>query len=349
MNTMFFDTGTTNTRAYLLNDGTLIDSAATHVGARNSAMSNSATMLEETIRSLYFMLLDRNSLSTDDIDSIYMSGMASSPDGIREIPHLELPVSINQLRNSMVFYTDTRILPQPIQMIPGIRTRLPHGIPAAPEDAVGLQMIRGEETEVAGIMDSLDAETPYIVVLPGSHTQMALIHNNHILDFFSGITGEIRSAMLNDSILQASLSLEGPDHLDPDYAELGYKTLHVYGFNHALYGVRTLSLFSDTTDSQRQSYFQGVLTGGMVDGMLNRALYNGWHSRNMIVTGRVTEYEAYQCIMGLVRPAIQVEHYDAGDVPLAVRGCITVAGLKDDELVAQTNINRKEPLLIPVQ
>lgn len=103
MNTMFFDTGTTNTRAYLLNDGTLIDSAATHVGARNSAMSNSATMLEETIRSLYFMLLDRNSLSTDDIDSIYMSGMASSPDGIREIPHLELPVSINQLRNSMVF------------------------------------------------------------------------------------------------------------------------------------------------------------------------------------------------------------------------------------------------------
>lgn len=69
----------------------------------------------------------------------------------------------------------------------------------------------------------------------------------------------------------------------------------------------------------------------------------------MIVTGRVTEYEAYQCIMGLVRPAIQVEHYDAGDVPLAVRGCITVAGLKDDELVAQTNTNRKEPLLIPVQ
>lgn len=248
----------------------------------------------------------------------------------------------------MVPYMDTRILSQSIQMIPGIRTRLPHGIPAAPEDVVGLQMIRGEETEVAGIMDSLDAETPYIVVLPGSHTQMALIHNNHILDFFSGITGEIRSAMLNDSILQASLNLEGPDHLDPDYVELGYKTLHVYGFNHALYGVRTLNLFSDTTDSQRQSYFQGVLTGGMVDGMLNRALYNGWHSQNMIVTGRLTEYEAYQRIMELAQPTIQVEYYDASDMPLSARGYIAIAGLSDDKSAVETNTDREEPLLISI-
>ena len=324
MRIIYYDTGTTNTRAYLIEDDRLVDRVKKHVGARNTAINNSAKELKTAIHDLYNQLLESNNLTPADVDRIYMSGMASSPDGIHEIAHLELPVTLDELQNAIEPYDDSNILPQTIWMIPGVRTKLPHGVPALPEEAVNLQMIRGEETEIAGLMRELNPTIPTLIVLPGSHTQIVLVERNRIVDFFSGITGEIRSALLEDSILQSSMEKDGPDSLDIEYVRLGYQSLQESGLNHAFYGVRTLDMFATTTDRQRQSYFQGVLTGGMIKGMLHRSRQRQWRPEKMVISGRLSEYATYKALMAIEYPSMPVESYLCDAYPLSVKGCISL-------------------------
>ncbi|WEV63915.1 2-dehydro-3-deoxygalactonokinase [Bifidobacterium sp. ESL0732] len=325
MHTIYFDAGTTNTRVYLLENYKLLCTKSELVGARNTAIDNSKARLKQTVRALYQDILVENGLKPADIEHVYISGMASSPDGLHEVDHLQTPVPLQKLRSSLVRYRDDSVIPQDIWLIPGIRTDSSIDLPTSPQNAVHMHMIRGEETEVFGLINKLDPHISYMVALPGSHTQIISIQNNCIADFFSGITGEIRDAVINHTILKSALSQKGPETLNPEFVLLGYRTLHECGFNHALYGVRTMDLFSKSTDAQRHSYFQGVLTGGMIDGVLQRANRNHWGAKRLIVVGRTIEYDAYHTIMPIAAPDIQVNHYDTGSIPLSVKGYIAIA------------------------
>lgn len=50
---MYYDSGTTNTRAYLLKDGAIVRSMAKAIGAKNSALERDNTRLVGELYSMY--------------------------------------------------------------------------------------------------------------------------------------------------------------------------------------------------------------------------------------------------------------------------------------------------------
>ncbi len=332
MYSVYFDTGTTNTRAYLLEDLRLVDSAECAVGVRDSALARSRRPLVEAVQSLYGRLLAGHELADDDVAHVVMSGMASSPDGLLEVRHLDVPVSLTILRGALVPLRDLSVLPHTIWLVPGVRSLPRQGTRLDLQDAVDAQIMRGEETEVLGALADQASDEPQLVALPGSHTQLALVHGEAIADVFSSVTGELRGAIVERTILGSALRGNDPETLDPQFVTLGYDALQRYGFNHAIYAVRTLELFADTTAAQRHAFFQGVLTGGVVDGVLRRLARSGRTVHSLVVAGRRSEYDAYAAISAVIAPDLTVTHRGPGSVPLAVRGYRRIA--LDNELLA---------------
>lgn len=84
---LYFDSGTSNTRAYLLDrDFRICDSAKRTVGSKDSAIAGSNRVLIEGMKILYDQVLEANSLSDGDVEAIYASGMVTSPYGLKEVP-----------------------------------------------------------------------------------------------------------------------------------------------------------------------------------------------------------------------------------------------------------------------
>ena len=92
----YFDSGTTNTRACLLKDRTIICRGDIPVGSRDSALHQDRTVLISALKQLYDQLLTKSGITDTQIAEIYMSGMISSPSGLKEIEHLSTPVDFKK-------------------------------------------------------------------------------------------------------------------------------------------------------------------------------------------------------------------------------------------------------------
>lgn len=263
----YFDSGTTNTRAYLIHKGQIIGKGSIPVGSRDSALKHDKAVLMLALKKLYCKILQAGGITNKEVRDIYMSGMVSSPSGIVEIEHLSLPVDFNALKNNIVPYEDKEYFHRILYIVPGLKT-LPQGVTASLDTVALANNMRGEEIEVFGILNRCPAlgKGRSIIVLPGSHTQAAFLHDGVIENISSTVTGELYHAIVSETILGSSLKGDaGNMEIIPELVCMGYEIIHQYGFNRALYIVRTMELFAESTFAQRMSYMEGVLNGGVMD------------------------------------------------------------------------------------
>lgn len=64
-------------------------------------------MLIEGMKALYDQVLAANSLTDGDVEAIYASGMVTSPYGLKEVPHLVLPMTVRISRTACIPSTRT--------------------------------------------------------------------------------------------------------------------------------------------------------------------------------------------------------------------------------------------------
>lgn len=119
-------------------------------------------------------LLDRHSLSTEEIEFIIASGMITSNLGLYEIPHREAPASIEQLAKHAVHFASHTLLPVniPVILIPGIKNKTT----AQWEDLSGIDLMRGEETQAAGVLLAWKPTLPCTLIELGSTTKLISIN-----------------------------------------------------------------------------------------------------------------------------------------------------------------------------
>ena len=75
---------------------------------------------------------------------------------------------------------ENRFFHRSLYLIPGLKT-CPRGVRVSPEKAVLVNNVRGEETEIMGILQATGMDS-CAVLLPGSHTQAAIVENGKITD-----------------------------------------------------------------------------------------------------------------------------------------------------------------------
>ena len=191
------DMGTSNTRLWLCDEKSIIDFKKANFGAKLGKLEGKAVLFER-LQTLINTLLLANKKSKEQIDCIITSGMSGSEIGLCDIPHIDLPSDIYKEATNLSVTVIPEITDIPFWFVPGVKQTV---------DGYLTDIMRGEETEVFGILPHLPLNTPATVILPGTHNKIIQVNEKgEIINFKTTISGELLDIIINNSILSGSVS-----------------------------------------------------------------------------------------------------------------------------------------------
>ncbi len=271
------DGGTTNTRLYLIENGSLTATRAIPLGARANLQGDGALA-----RAMHDAIAELQSLCKEKITKILASGMITSEMGLCPLPHLPAPAGLAELHGAM----HETSLPE-ISEIPFVFLR---GVKLTGKTLEDCDMMRGEETELMGI----DAGGDALVILPGSHSKLIRTDGGgRISHFETLLSGEMMWALATDTILADSFPF-GESTLSPEPLLDGYRYAKEHGVNAALFKVRVLRNLCGGSKDDAYSFFMGVTLAGEIDEVLKAA------PARIVIGGRKAIREATALLLSRV-------------------------------------------------
>lgn len=254
------DGGTTNTRVSLVCGGRVLSTEKIGIGAG----SGNADGLKCAIKSAITELLLKSNLCDSDIECILASGMITSEHGLCHIEHITLPVNDEKLNKSVY-----KTVIDEISQIPFVFIR---GIKKDGTDFTGTDMMRGEETELFGMLKAPADGCLYI--LPGSHSKhISVDGDGNIVDFCTMLTGELFAAVMQHTILRYAASFEHSE-IEKAYLLNGFNYAKKQGINEALFKTRILSTMFGGTQSQCYSFLLGCVLCDEVEAIVRSSEKN---------------------------------------------------------------------------
>lgn len=253
--TAYFDSGTTNSRLYLLNEKALcVYRSRCAVGAKDSAKAKNGEVQTKALYELYSSALQQMCLTDTDVELVCVSGNVTSRYGVHEVEHLLLPQSTESFAKGLFTFYEEKYFKRNITLVPGVKQVC--------DDFELTGLARGEEIELFGMFDSLKRERSgetVAVAMPGSHTHIAYLKDDTIAGMCSNITGEIFYALKEETVLAPVLEADGP--LYAEWVRKGVSALKRYGFTRALYLTHTMRILERYTPGERRSFAEGVIFG----------------------------------------------------------------------------------------
>jgi len=310
MYNIYMDTGTSNTRAYLIKGFELIDAAAIHVGTKDSAISGSNKVLLSAMKECYDKLLMNNGLQDGDIKGLWSSGMVTNTFGIVEVEHVHTPVDGQKLLDRVYIHYEGQFFKRKMMLICGAKTAQP-GEVVTIDNIDRMNNVRGEEIEVVGMAAAgiLPKDKDCVMISPGSHTHLCYVSNGAIVDIVSNFTGELDYAIKKDTILAGELSDKEID-MEPEYINKGYQYLKQYGICRALYITHATRVFNVSSDEIRSQILAGILSGSVID-LLAARIDEAWKGvEKIVIIGGKSYVESYRILCETIIPHIpaQVVH-----------------------------------------
>lgn len=181
---------------------------------------------------------------------IYLSGMASSSIGMKNLAYASLPFHLNGSSAEMERIEKTEWFPHEIRLISGV-SRL-------------YDVMRGEELQAIGWYSLFgEPRDEMILMLPGTHSKHLYIQEGQLLDFETFLTGEMYDVLRKHSILQHSVS---SDPFDWDAAtEKSFKNGVEDGFRknllHQVFTIRAKDVLGVGNPPSSSAYLSGLLIG----------------------------------------------------------------------------------------
>lgn len=250
------DWGTTSLRAYRLGEHGRV--------LQQRALSAGIMQLPQTPRQIAGALCsDGFELALDEacgdwLDArsdlpVIACGMVGSAQGWREAPYRETPASVHELSAALQSVRSVRGVT--VHIVPGVlqRSTLPN-------------VMRGEETQVLGVLASLSSEQfgqPLLVGLPGSHSKWVDVEHGQIRHFETFMTGEVYAALCAHTILGRTMQRgEGFDAAAFDRGlETALSASGAAGLLSTIFSARTLGLTGQLDPAAQPDYLSGLLIG----------------------------------------------------------------------------------------
>lgn len=249
------DWGTTSLRAYKLAAGGLV--------LDQRALSSGIMQLPKTARVINGRACaDGFELAFDEVCGDWLDaqpdlpviacGMVGSAQGWREAAYCETPANVANLGNSL--QTVISLRGTPVHIVPGViqRSRLPN-------------VMRGEETQVLGVLQNLPAEagSDLLIGLPGSHSKWVEVVDGRITHFDTFMTGEVFAVLSEHSILGRT-QLQGAT-FDGQAFDRGVQVAlsadGELGVLSNLFSARTLGLTGELSPTAQTDYLSGLMMG----------------------------------------------------------------------------------------
>jgi 2-dehydro-3-deoxygalactonokinase len=124
--------------------------------------------------------------------------------------------------------------------------------------------MRGEETQVAGLLSSHDIKLPTTVVVLSSHTKFIPIDKNkNILGSVTTLSGQINEAILKETSIGKSVqkndAFDKKSDFDPKIIDAAYHWVMRSGFLRSLLMPRFLDVLLDTKWYERRLFVQAAI------------------------------------------------------------------------------------------
>lgn len=253
------DTGTTNTRAILWHEDTLIREEKAEIGVRCTAEDGHNTRLKQAVKSCIEKLLESQRLTYEDLECVLGCGMMTANVGLFEVPHLPAPAGIRELAAGMQQVLLADICPVPFWLVPGVKN---HGEAVTEENFEQMDIMRGEESETMAMLCRLPAGVPYLFILPGSHTKFVAVNaKGQITGCLTTLTGELLSVISRQTIVADAVGrgFAVEDCYHGDAVQLGYRTAQEVGLARAAFSTRILNLFGGYGHEKAACYLLGAV------------------------------------------------------------------------------------------
>ena len=191
---------------------------------------------------------------------IVMAGMIGSRNGWREVPYVECPAGLAQIAAGLCEIQSPLLPGRRIFIAPGMSQ---HRADLTPE------VMRGEETQVLGLIDDLPGTGPHTMCLPGTHSKWVQVEDGRIVALRTAMTGELYALLRKHSLLAALMpTMENDADDQRAFAQGMAASAGAGGLAHHLFGVRTLGLFDALQPASAPSYLSGLLIGHELRGLL---------------------------------------------------------------------------------
>ena len=244
------DWGTTSLRAYRLGeDGAVLDKRGLPWGIMNlpvvegdfSRAAGFAKAFDEACGDW---------LQSNPATPLIAAGMVGSAQGWREASYVEIPLAVADIGKQLT-HVDLGA-GRTLHIVPGLlqRAALPN-------------VIRGEETQVVGALDTWQGGDDVLIGLPGTHSKWVRVQNRIITHFDTFMTGEVYAALSQHTIL--GRTMEHREQSDPAAFERGLRVASSEdgraGVLSNIFSSRTLGLVGQLGATGQPDYLSGLLIG----------------------------------------------------------------------------------------
>jgi 2-dehydro-3-deoxygalactonokinase len=252
------DSGTTNSRVWLMSDREVLAKKRLPVGVRNTAIDGNNHALVEGIREA-ILELTRESDAAERPQIVIAAGMITSNLGLHEVKHVQAPAGLLELASKVQERQFEDLKGISFYFIPGVRS----GPGRADLDNIdSIDIMRGEETEVMGALEEIEPiqKGPLLYIHLGSHTKMIQLDAfGRISAGASTLAGELTQSIVEQTILRSSLPETPFATFNPEFFSQGWEHCQRVGFTRALYEVRILQLNSEFSKEDLASFMLGAI------------------------------------------------------------------------------------------
>jgi 2-dehydro-3-deoxygalactonokinase len=179
----------------------------------------------------------------------YASGMIGSNIGWSDAGYVDCPTTLAKLAAQL---HEVRIGEVPVAIVPGLACR--RGVDDAPD------IMRGEETELLGLIAAGQVPANGLVALPGTHSKWVRLRDGAVVEFMTAMSGEIFDRLTAAGLLASVV--DGPA-VEGAAFQAGLKAGHDsgLGLGTLLFGARARVIRQDLSKQEGASYLRGLLIG----------------------------------------------------------------------------------------
>jgi len=259
------DWGTSNFRAYLMDNNHVIDQVSTQEGMKFVGQNEFEKTLIKNIDAWN---------NKFDIKVVIASGMVGAKQGWIEVPYINSPCDIRNLNfKTLKIFDDVNI-----HILSGLSQYNPSDV------------MRGEETQIAGfLLDNVDFNGS--ICLPGTHSKWVNMNSYNIQEFTTFLTGELYEIVKKYSILNHSLNTT---ELDDEIVKSSAKLIieNPSFISNKLFEIRADNLLKNSNQTSNNSKLVGYLLGIELSGSRTY-----WEDKDLVIIGSSNLNKYYELIL----------------------------------------------------
>ena len=225
---------------------------------------------------------------------VIAAGMVGSRQGWQEVPYLEVPIAVDRIGAGL-------------STLRSRDGRLIHIVPGLIQNSMLPNVMRGEETQVIGVLNTLDAESDapgqdVLIGLPGTHSKWVQIHRSktqsQVAHFDTFMTGEVYAALCGHTILGRTMQAS---ENDTDAAQRAFERGALVAQTRAgqagvlstIFSTRTLGLTGVLDGAGQSEYLSGLLIGHEIAALQVMLRDQGRQASQVMLVGEAGLCERY--------------------------------------------------------